>query len=136
MKVKKHGKSKEDIQKKHQEEYESKVLHGQFQKATEKVKGNKSWDWLKKGYLKKETESTIIAAQDQALCTRNMSKTVYGENVDSTCRVCGSADETVAHIVSECQKLVQKEYKQVRHDNIAKMIHWKLCKKWGFEKSD
>ena len=57
---KKHGKSKEDIQKKHQEEYESKALHGQFQKATEKVKGNKSWDWLKKGYLKKETERTII----------------------------------------------------------------------------
>ena len=133
---KKHGKSKEDIQKKNQGEYESKALHGQFQKATKKVKGNKSWDWLKKGYLKKETEGTIIAAQDQALCTRNMRKTVYGENVDSTCRVCGSADETVAHIVVECQKLAQKEYKQVRHDNVAKVIHWKLCRKWGFEKSD
>ena len=133
---KKHGKSKGYIQKKHQEEYENKALHSQFQNSTKKVKGNKSWDWLKKGYLKKETESTIIAAQDQALCTRNMRKTVYGENVDSPCRVCGSADETVAHIVSECQKLAQKEYKQVRHDNIAKVIQWKLCEKWGFEKSD
>ena len=93
-------------------------------------------DWLKKGYLKKETESTIIAAQDQALCTRNMRKTVYGENVDSTCRVWGYADETVAHNVAECQKLAQKECKQVRHDNVAKVIHWKLCEKWGFEKSD
>ena len=27
---------------------------------------------VKKEYLKEETESTIIAAQDQALCTRNM----------------------------------------------------------------
>ena len=111
-------------------------MHGQFQKATEKVKGNKSWDWLKKGYLKKETENTIIAAQDQALCTENMRKTVYGENVDSTCRVSGSANETVAHIAAECQKLAQKKYKQVRHDNVAKVIKWKLCKKWGFEKSD
>ena len=34
------------------------------------------------------------------------------------------------------QKLAQKEYKQVRHDNVAKVIHWKLCEKWGFEKSD
>ena len=126
---KKHGKGKEDMQKKHQEEYESKALHGQFKKTTEKVKGNKSWDWLKKGYLKKETESTIIAAQDQALCTRNMNKTVYEENVDSICRVCGSADETVTHIVAECQKLAQKEYKQVRHDNVANVIHWKLCEK-------
>ena len=50
--------------------------------------------------------------------------------------MCGSADEKVAHIVTECQKLAQKEYKQVRHDNIAKVIHWKLCKKWGFEKYD
>ena len=58
-----------------------------------------------------------------------MRKTVYGENVDSTGRVCGSADETVAHIVVECQKLAQKEYKQVRHDNVAKVIHWKLCEK-------
>ena len=133
---KKYGKSKEDIQTKHQGEYESKSLHAQFKKATERVKGNKSWDWLKKGHLKKETESTIIAAQDQALCTRYMRKTVYGGNIDSTCRVCGSADETVAHIVAECQKLAQKEYKQVRHDNVAKVSHWKLCEKWGFEKSD
>ena len=133
---KKHGKRKEDIQKKHQGEYGSKALPGQFQKNTEKVKGNKSWNWLKKGYLKKETESTIIAAQDQALYTRNMRKTAYGENVDSTCRVCGYADETVAHIVAQCQKLAQKEYKQMRHGNVAKLIHWKLCEKWGYEKSD
>ena len=52
---------------------------------------------------------------------------VYGENVQSICRVCGATDETVEHIVSEYSKLVQKECKQVRHDNIAKMLHWKLC---------
>ena len=57
-----------------------------------------------------------------------MRKTVYGENVDSTCRACGSADETVAHIVAECQKLAQKEYKQVRHDNVAKVIHWNYAR--------
>ena len=133
---KKIGQNKEDIQKRHQEEYESKALHGQFYRATEKVKSKRSWDWLRKGYLKKETESTIIAAQDQALCTRNLRKKVYGEDINSSCRVCGTADETVAHIVSECPKLAQKEYKQVRHDNVAKVIHWKLCEKWGFDKSD
>ena len=55
---------------------------------------------------------------------------VYRENVQSICRVCGSADETVAHIASECSKLAQKEYKQVRFDNVAKMLYWKLCEKW------
>ena len=64
-----------------------------------------------------------------------MRKVVYGENVQSICRVCGATDETVAHFVLECSKLVQKEYKQVRHENITKMIHWKLCEKWGFSKA-
>ena len=32
---------------------------------------------LEKGYLKKETETTIVAAQDQALCTRNMRNVVW-----------------------------------------------------------
>ena len=91
---------------------------------------------MKKVYLKKETESTIVAAQDQALRTRYFRNAVYRENVESICRVCGAADETVAHIISECSKLAQKEYKQVRHDNIAKMLHWKLREKWGFNKAE
>ena len=132
----KYGRRKEEIYKEHREKCEGKPLHGQFIKATEEVRSKKSWDWLKKGYLKKETESTIVAAQNQALCTRNLRNVIYGENVQSICRVCGAADETVAHIVSECSKLAQKEYKQVRHDNVAKMLHWKLCEKQGFSKAE
>ena len=30
------------------------------------------------------------------------------ENVQSICRACGAADETVAHVVSECSKLVHR----------------------------
>ena len=74
---------------------------------------------MKKSYFKKETKSTIVGAQDQTLCTRNMKNVVYGENVQSICRVCGATDETGAHIVSECPKLAQKEYKQVKYDNVA-----------------
>ena len=54
-------KSKEGVHKEHQEKYEGKPLHGQFRKATEVAGSKTSWDWLKKGYLKKETESTIVA---------------------------------------------------------------------------
>ena len=136
MENKKNKKSKEDTIEEHIRNYEGKRLHGQFRTATGIVRGDGSWDWLKKGYLKKETESTIIAAQDQALCTRNMRKNVFGEEIDPKCRVCGQFDETVAHIVSECPKLAQLEYKKVRHDNVAKMIHWKLCEKWGFQRDE
>ena len=90
---------------------------------------------MKKGYLKKETESTIAVAQDKALCTRNLRNVVYEEIVQSICRVCGAADETVAQTFPECSKLAQKAYKQVRDDNVAKMLHWKLCDKWGFSKA-
>ena len=58
------------------------------------------------------------------------------KNVQPICRVCGAADERVAHIVSECSKLSQKEYRQMRHDNVAKMLHLKLCEKWGFNKTE
>ena len=82
------GRSKEDVHKEHRKKYEGKPLHGQLRKATEEVRSKRSWDWLKKGYLKKETESTIVAAQDQALCTRNLRNAVYGEKFESICRVC------------------------------------------------
>ena len=36
-----------------------------------------------------------------------MRNVVSGENVQSICRVCGAADYTVAHIVSECAEGVE-----------------------------
>ena len=81
MESNKCGRSKEEVHKEHQEKYEGKPPHGQFRKATEEVRSKRSWDWLKKGYLKKETGRTIVAAQCQALCTRNLRNAVNGENV-------------------------------------------------------
>ena len=91
---------------------------------------------MKKGHLKKETESTSVAAQDQVLCTRNLRNVVYEENVKSICCVWGAANETVAHILSEWSEQARKKYKQVRHDNVVKILHWKLCEKWGFHKAE
>lgn len=47
---------KENIQKKQKSGYGSKALHGQFQRGTRR--GGATWDWLKKGYLKKVTHKT------------------------------------------------------------------------------
>ena len=41
-------------------------------------------------------------------------------------------DETIIHIVSECSKLAQKEYK-TRHKWAGKDIHWQLCKRLKFD---
>ena len=42
--------------------------------------------------------------------------------------MCGRADETINHLLSECCKMVQKEYKR-GHDWMEKIIHWDVCKK-------
>ena len=44
----------------------------------------------------------------------------------------GDKDETINHIISECSKLAQKEYK-VRHACVGKVIHWEMCKKCRFD---
>ena len=49
--------------------------------------------------------------------------------------MCKQADETVSHLVSECQRMAQKEYK-AKHDRVATAVHWCLCKKYGLSASD
>ena len=48
------------------------------------------------------------------------------------CRLCKERVETVEHLVSGCTVLAGKEYKE-RHDNVARNIHWHICKKHGIE---
>lgn len=42
--------------------------------------------------------------------------------------------ETVHHIVSECKKMAKKEYKR-RHDNVARIVHWHLYRKYNLERT-
>ena len=51
---------------------------------------------------------------------------------NSKCWLCGNRDETINHMISECCKLAQKEYK-ARHNWVGKVIHWEMCKKFKFD---
>ena len=62
--------------------------------------------------------------------TRKRLTTYGGFFPKSMCRLCKEKEETVSHIVSECSKIAQTEYKK-RHDRVATTIHWALCKKYG-----
>ena len=42
----------------------------------------------------------------------------------------GKRNESITHLIVECKKLTQKEYKQ-RHDNIARIVFLELCQKFG-----
>ena len=103
-------------------------LHCQFGRDTDDKKSGKSWHCLRNGDLKRETESLLPAAQEQALNTNSVRK-IYHENVSNKCRLCETLMENVLHIVNGCSMLAQKEYKR-RYDKVCLNIHWVLCKKF------
>ena len=63
------GVTKQSIRAERLTRYRNKALHRQFLEGTEEVRDPDSWDWLKTGTIKKETEGLLTAAQDQALRT-------------------------------------------------------------------
>ena len=93
------------------------------------VSHEKTWTWLRKGNLKRETESLPIAAQNNAIRTNHIKVRIDKTQQNSKCRLW---DETINHIISECSKLTPKEYK-IRHDLVGRVIHWELFKKFKFD---
>ena len=109
-------------------------MYGQFvREITDDVDETKSWNWVRQSDLKPGTVSLIFSAQEQALRT-NYSKFHIDKTSESPlCRLCGVKGESISHLVSECSKLAQKQYK-ARHDSVAQIIHWELCGMYGFER--
>ncbi|KAM6469092.1 uncharacterized protein PHA67_010839 [Liasis olivaceus] len=112
------------------ETWQGKVLHGQYtKKLAGKADNNKTWQWLRAGKLKKETEGLILAAQDQALRTNACEARIKKSATDSKCCLCKEDEETVDHLVSCCKTIAQTDYKK-RHDKVATMVHWNICKRY------
>ena len=62
-------------------------------------------------------------------CARTNNPNNVKHKIDKTaqsplCRMCDKKSETISHIVSECGKLAQKEYKR-RHD-VSLEVVWKI----------
>ena len=85
------------------------MLHGQFVQQTKEVGNQDRWQWLRNGTLKRETESLIFAAQEQAIRTNVIKGNIDKSQEQTKCRMCCRADETINQIVSECPKLAQRE---------------------------
>ena len=77
-------------------------------------------------------ESLLIAGQDNAIRTNHTKARIDKTQQNSKCRLCGDRDEAINHIISECSKLAQKEYK-ARCDWFGKVNHWEMCKKFKFD---
>ena len=114
------------------QKWEGKQLYGWFKRLINNITHDKTWTWLKKGNFKRETEFLLIAAEDNAVRTNNIKARIDKTQQNNKCRLCGDRDETINHIISECSKLAQKEYK-TRYDWVGKVIHWEMCKKFKFD---
>ena len=83
--------------------------------------------------MKKETEVLLTSAQDQAFRTNYIRNMIDKQDVSPMCHLCGEREETVSHIVTECKKLAQKQYKNsdtIRHNQV---VHWKLCQNYDLQ---
>ena len=86
----------------------------------------------KRGNFKRETESLLIAAQNNAIRTYHIKARIEKTQQNCKCRLSGDRDETINPIIKKCSKLAQKESK-TRHDWVGKVIHWDMSKKFEFD---
>ena len=114
---------------------EEKQLYGRFKRLISDISHEKMWTRLRKGNLKRRTESLQIAAQSNAIRTNHSKARIDKKQQNIKFKLCGDRDETINHNISECRKLAQKDYK-TSHDWMGKVIHWELCKKFKFNHTD
>ena len=83
-------KIKDSIAEKTKERWQGKRMHRLLpRKLDEKlVDIEQSFCWLKSGNIKGETESTIIASEDQAISTNYFKNKILKEEIVSKCWLC------------------------------------------------
>ena len=111
-------------------------MYGQFvRKMPETADEKETWNWLRKADLKVQMEAMLCAAQEQAILTNYVKHKVDKTAQSPLCRMYDKKSENISHIVSKFAKLARREYK-IKHDNIAIIIHWKLCGKYNLKRSE
>jgi uncharacterized protein (UPF0371 family) len=114
------------------ERWEAKRLYGQFPRSLDEelIDKEQFYCWLKFRDIKGETESVIMASQDQAISTNYFKKTILKQDIESRCRLCKQYEETIDHLISGCPTLTKNEY-IIRHDKVRTHLHYSICKKLG-----
>ena len=84
------------------QKWEGKQIYGRFKRLINNISHQKTWTLLRKGNLKRETESLRIAARDNAIRTNHIKVRIDKTQQNSKCRLCGDRDETIKNIISKC----------------------------------
>jgi len=112
-------------------------MHGQLpSNLDEKLEDiEQSYSWLKSGDIKGETESTMVAAQDQTISINYFKNKILRQEIERKCRLCKQHEETIDHLTSGCPILAMNEY-LMRHDKVCTHLHYAICKVLGTETTD
>ena len=78
------------------------------------------------------SEKNSNSSKKNAIITNHNKARIDKTQQNIKCRLCGDKDKSINHIISECSKLAQKEYKS-RYDWVGKAIHREMCKKFKFD---
>ena len=80
-----------------------------YKLLTSEISDEKTWTWLRKGNIKKQTESLLATAQNNAIRTNHFNARIDKTQQNSKCRLCGDRNETINRIVSKCCRLVSRD---------------------------
>jgi dGTP triphosphohydrolase len=116
------------------EKWKNKAMHGQYIRNIDRqfISEEDKFLWLSKGDLKAETESEIVAAQDQALQTKYYATKILNTQTDSKGRLCQQFVETIDHIISAYPMLAKEQYIK-SHDRVRAELHFNICKELGVQ---
>jgi len=129
-------KMRDSIAEKTKERWHGKRVHVHLPRNLDEklVDIEQSHRWLKSGDMG-ETESTIVAAQDQTIGTNYFKNKILKQEIESKCRLCKQHEEAIDHLISGCPILAKCEY-EMRHDLVCTHMHYSICKALGIETTD
>ena len=119
-------------QKSHRDHLCSKPLHGKFYSWCSSIDVDmaRSFHWLSQSVYS-ETESTILAIQDQVLSTRVYTAKIMKLDVPSLmCRLCSQQEETIQYLLAGCPVLAPTCCLSC-HNMVTWVLYWHLCSTFG-----
>ena len=79
------------------QKWEEKQLYVLFKRLISEISHEKTWTWLRKGNLKRETKFIPMALQNNAIRTSHIKARIDKIQQNSKCGLCGDRDETINH---------------------------------------
>ena len=80
--------------------WKEKQLYGDFKRQTSEISLEKTRMWQRKENLKREDESFLITAQNNAIRTNCIKAKINNAQENSKCRLCGDKNKMINHIIS------------------------------------